>query len=99
MYVPYGETEQAGTANRFFTGNTQDVVNGQTGIYDFTLREYSAGMGRWLAPDPAGLAAVDITNPQTWNRYAYVANNPLSNIDALGLVIQWRAASASSRLV
>jgi hypothetical protein len=40
--------------------------------------------GRWLVPDPAGLAAVDITNPQTWNRYAYVANNPLSNVDPLG---------------
>ena len=36
-------------------------------------------------PDPPGLAAVDLTNPQTWNRYAYVANNPLSNIDFLGL--------------
>jgi hypothetical protein len=41
--------------------------------------------GRWLVPDPAGLAAVDLTNPQTWNRYAYVANNPLSRIDPFGL--------------
>ena len=63
----------------------QDVIKGQTGIYDFLFREHSAGMGRWLSPDPAGLAAVDITNPQTWNRYAYVANNPLSNVDPLGL--------------
>jgi hypothetical protein len=40
---------------------------------------------RWLVPDPAGLAAVDPTNPQTWNRYAYVGNNPLRNVDPLGL--------------
>jgi len=24
-------------------------------------------MGRWLTPDPAGLAAVDLTNPQSLN--------------------------------
>ena len=85
-YAPFGETyAETGTADRFFTGNTQDVIKGQTGIYDFLFREHSAGMGRWLSPDPAGLAAVDITNPQTWNRYAYVGNNPLSNVDPVGL--------------
>jgi len=42
-------------------------------------------MGRWISPDPAGLAAVDPSNPQSWNRYAYVGNNPLSMIDPLGL--------------
>ena len=85
-YAPFGETyAETGTADRFFTGNTQDVIKGQTGIYDFLFREHSAGMGRWLSPDPAGLAAVDITNPQTWNRYAYVGNNPLSRIDPEGL--------------
>ena len=55
------------------------------GIYDFPFREYSAAQGRWLSPDPAGLAAVNPADPQSWNRYAYVGNQPLSAIDPLGL--------------
>lgn len=41
--------------------------------------------GRWLSPDPSGLAAVDPTNPQSWNRYVYALNNPLRYTDPLGL--------------
>ncbi len=85
-YAPYGETyDQTGSPERVFTGQTQDVIKGTTGIYDFLFRQQASNQGRWLVPDPAGLAAVDLTNPQTWNRYAYVGNNPLSRVDPLGL--------------
>ena len=87
-YAPYGEIYAESyetTTNRSFTGQTQDTFAGTTGNYDFLFRQQSSSQGRWLTPDPAGLAAVDITNPQTWNRYAYVGNNPLSNVDPLGL--------------
>lgn len=89
-YAPFGELYAgAGTSNWSnwsFTGQTMDLGNDSvTGIFDFPLRQQSPNQGRWLVPDPAGLAAVDITNPQTWNRYAYVANNPLRNVDPLGL--------------
>jgi hypothetical protein len=49
------------------------------------FREYDLTQGRWMTPDPAGMAAVDPTNPQSWNRYAYVNNNPLKATDPLGL--------------
>lgn len=84
-YAPFGEPYvETATTNRDFTGQTQDTT---LGLYDFLFRQQSSAQGRWLVPDPAGLAAVDITNPQTWNRYAYVANNPLSFLDPLGLEI------------
>jgi RHS repeat-associated protein len=50
-------------------------------LYDFLYREYNPVHGRWISPDPAGLAAVDPTNPQSWNRYAYVNNTPLMTTD------------------
>lgn len=63
-YAPFGETfAETGTANRSFTGQTQDVIAGQTGNYGFLLRQHSAAQGRWLVPDPAVLAAVALTNP------------------------------------
>jgi RHS repeat-associated protein len=53
---------------------------------DHTLfRQYSSSLARWMHPDPAGLAAVDPSNPQSWNRYSYVTNNPLALIDPSGL--------------
>jgi RHS repeat-associated protein len=83
MYAPFGEPYgESGTLDRSFTGQNQDLADG---IYDFPLRQYDPGQGRWLVPDPAGLGAVDMTNPQTWNRYAYVGNNPLNAIDPKGL--------------
>jgi hypothetical protein len=48
------------------------------------FREYRTAHGRWTKPDPAGMSVVDPTNPQTWNRYAYVLNNPTAMVDLLG---------------
>jgi RHS repeat-associated protein len=82
-YAPFGENyDLTGTADVSFTGQNADITSS---LYDFTFREHSPSQGRWISPDPSGLAAGDPTNPQTWNRYAYVLNNPLSNVDPLGL--------------
>ncbi len=82
-YAPFGEQYVvSGTADASFTGQNSDTASS---LYDFTFREDSPSQGRWLSPDPSGLAAVSLTNPQSWNRYAYVLNNPLALVDPLGL--------------
>jgi RHS repeat-associated protein len=82
-YSAFGEPyAQSGALDPAFTGQNQDTT---AGLYDFLYREYDPNQGRWASPDPAGLAAGNPAFPQSWNRYAYVMNNPLNFIDPTGL--------------
>ena len=85
-YAPFGEQyATAGTADSSFTGQDQDTVST---LYDFPARRQSPSQGRWVSPDPAGRGAVNLANPQSWNRYAYVLNNPLALTDPAGLSVR-----------
>jgi hypothetical protein len=59
----------------------QDTVSN---LYDFPAREFGTH-GRWASPNSAGLAATDLTDPQSWNRFSYVLKQPTSSVDPLGL--------------
>jgi RHS repeat-associated protein len=50
-----------------------------------TLNRHYTPMGRWLSPDPGGVKVVNLDDPQTWNMYAYVRNNPTTLTDPTGL--------------
>lgn len=78
---PYAQAGNTGITQIAFAGNSEDTT---TNLYDAMYREYGI-QGRWPSPDPAGLAAANPANPQSWNRYAYALNNPLSSIDPTGL--------------
>jgi RHS repeat-associated protein len=81
-YAPFGETyASSGTPFLSFTGMDQDTVGNE---YDFPAREYGI-QGRWPSPDPGGLGSVNAADPQSWNRYAYVDNNPLAVTDPSGM--------------
>ncbi|MGH9433859.1 MAG: RHS repeat-associated core domain-containing protein, partial [Terriglobia bacterium] len=84
MFSPTGELWQGpSTEDPTFAGLLGD--DRYAGLDPAPFREYSPGQGRWLTPDPAGLGAVDLTNPQSLNRYAYALNNPETMIDPSGL--------------
>jgi RHS repeat-associated protein len=48
------------------------------------FRQYSNAEGRWLSPDPYQ-GSYQWRNPQSFNRYTYAGNNPLSAADPSGL--------------
>ncbi len=80
-YYPFGGERVITSTldNRYkFTGFERDAESG----LDHTLnRKYSSANGRWLSPDPVrGVVA----NPQTLDRYPYVADNPTNRTDPLG---------------
>lgn len=89
MNFPFGDNMLYGNSNASFTGKefhfTGKERDAESGLDHFLFRNYSSSMGRWMSPDPAGMAAADLSFPQTLNRYTYVNNNPLSFTDPLGL--------------
>ena len=76
-----GPLYDAGTGSRY-TGKERDAESGND---YFGARYYASSMGRMMSPDPSGLIYADPTNPQSFNLYAYVQNNPLVNVDPTGL--------------
>ncbi len=82
--APYMEQyiNSAGT-DTFFTGVGQSAEAAD--LKNFPARLYQTTQGRWITPDPAGLSAVDLTNPQTFNRYGYAGGDPLNTTDPTGL--------------
>jgi RHS repeat-associated protein len=47
-------------------------------------RKYDRASGRWTSPDPYS-GSMSIAEPQSFNRYAYVSNDPVNFIDPSGL--------------
>ena len=66
--------------SKMFTGHERD---GESGLDYMLARYYGNDLPRFMSPDPG--EAWDEYDPQSWNLYAYVGNNPISGIDPLGL--------------
>jgi len=80
-YLPFGEQIAGGNGtNHKFTGQERD---GESGLDDFIARYNNSRLGRFMSPDDPGVDQ-DPADPQSWNLYTYVRNNPLSNTDPTG---------------
>jgi len=89
-FYPYGGerapyTSTCNQNNYKFEGKERDT---ETGNDDFGARYYSNRFGRWLSADwsavPVPVPYANLTNPQTLNLYAMVADDPESFADLDG---------------
>ena len=79
-YYPYGGVAGGTASDHYlFTGKERDS---ESGLDDFGARYDASSLGRFMSPD---VGRPELGDPQTWNRYAYVTNNPLFYIDPNGL--------------
>jgi len=80
--LKYGASED--DVRQKFTGYQKDE---ETGLDFAEARMYENLSGRFTAVDPL-LASGKSTDPQTFNRYIYVSNNPLKYEDPSGMLRQ-----------
>jgi RHS repeat-associated protein len=93
-YFPFGEEIGADvgvrTTAQGYTGDsvrqqfTSKERDAETELDYFGARYYSSAQGRFNSTDPMFISNSHSINPQRWNLYAYVNNNPLVLIDPDG---------------
>src|SRR5262249_28323872 len=95
-FAPFGEELFAGpgirSAGNGYSGDSVRQKFGskerdtETGLDFFGARYFSSISGRFTSVDPI-LSSGEVVNPQTWNKYSYTLNNPLSSVDIYGLYV------------
>ena len=87
-FYPFGgeRVVSSSSGNSYkFTGKERDS---ESGLDNFGARYNSSSMGKFMSPDPdniSGILHLD-DDPQSWNGYSYVRNNPLNLTDPTGTV-------------
>jgi RHS repeat-associated protein len=88
-YAPYGDTviyPPPYGDGLGFTGYYRDGTS--TGLDYAQQRYYAPAIGRFTTADPCRASAT-IARPQSWNRYAYVENDPVNAVDPDGRFAEW----------
>jgi RHS repeat-associated protein len=83
--LPFGNamlSESTGGTSRRFTSYTRDSISG---LDNAVNRHYDPAQGRFTQVDPIGMKAVNGSDPQTLNLYAYCGNDPVNGTDPDGL--------------
>lgn len=83
--LPFGSAlsaESTGATNRRFTSYERSPA---TGLDYAVNRHYDSMQGRFTQVDPLEMGAVNLSDPQSLNLYAYCTNDPVNGYDPAGL--------------
>ena len=92
-FLPYGEQISGdGSISHKFTSKERDPETATSqgavnGFDNFEARYMTGRLGRLMSPDPESVSgAAHMDDPQSWNGYAYVRNNPVNFLDPSGMI-------------
>jgi RHS repeat-associated protein len=91
-YEPYGleiPPIEASLNTHRYTGQERDVETENDYMH---FRFYGSNMGRFMKPDNI---SGNMANPQSWNLYSYVGNNPVKRNDPTGHMWQIRSLKSA----
>jgi RHS repeat-associated protein len=94
--LPFGDNLQCSASDPsplHFTGKQRDS---ESNLDNFGARYNSSSIGRFISADPMGNYFADPSNPQGWNMYIYVRNNPLNFTDPTGLDCVYLAGASDN---
>lgn len=86
-YEPFGEFSRhdaagRGEEGRFYTNQYRD---NESGLYYYGGRYYNPKLARFISADPF---IAEPSDPQSFNRFSYVGNNPINFIDPSGFALE-----------
>jgi RHS repeat-associated protein len=80
-YTPFGQNMSGSGSQRNEIGYTGQRTDKENGMIYLHGRYYDPQLARFISADPV---VPNGKNPQALNRYSYVYNNPISNVDPTG---------------
>jgi RHS repeat-associated protein len=82
---PFGEHWDSFTGSNNEQKFTTYQRDSESGLDYAMARSYAFTSGRFMTPDPGHVGA-SVDDPQSWNAYAYVSNDPINRVDPSGLM-------------
>ena len=82
-FMPFGEKVQAASGDDDLS-SFDGYKRAPSGLDYAQQRYYSSALGRFVSPDPYEKSAHP-DSPDSWNRYAFVSNDPINRTDPNGL--------------